>query len=158
MLLYPCCILPNSFSCYHQARVLLITCLLCLFKPQLRLPRLPWWLSGKETTNQRRRRKRCRLNPWVRKFPWRSQQQPTPVFLPGKSHGQRSLVGYDPWGHRGVKSDRVTKQGTRPMLCDNFLPHGFWVAFQFQNSIHIVLDISGSLSYCHKYYRFITFL
>ena len=71
----------------------------------------------------------------------------------------RGLMGYNPWGHRGVKNDRVTKQqGTRPMLCDNFLPHGFWVAFQFPNSIQTVLDISGSLYYCHKCYRFITFL
>ena len=33
------------------------------------------------------------VNPWVRKFPWRRKWQPTPVFLPGKSHGQRSLAG-----------------------------------------------------------------
>ena len=32
--------------------------------------------------------------------PWRRKWQPTPVFLPGESHGQRSLVGYTPWGHR----------------------------------------------------------
>jgi len=32
--------------------------------------------------------------------PWRRKQQPTPVFLPGEFHGQRSLVGYSPWGHR----------------------------------------------------------
>ena len=36
----------------------------------------------------------------VRKIPWRRKWQPTPVFLPGKSHGQRSLVGYSPWGCR----------------------------------------------------------
>ena len=35
---------------------------------------------------------------WVRKIPWKRAWQPTPVFLPGKSHGQRSLVGYSPWG------------------------------------------------------------
>ena len=40
------------------------------------------------------------FNPWVRKIPWRRTQQPTPVFLPGKSHGQRSLAGYSPQGHR----------------------------------------------------------
>jgi len=34
------------------------------------------------------------FDPWVRKIPWRREWQPTPVFLPGKSHGQRSLVGY----------------------------------------------------------------
>ena len=39
------------------------------------------------------------FNPWVGKIPWRSKRQPTPLFLPGKSHGQRSLVGYSPRGH-----------------------------------------------------------
>ena len=41
-----------------------------------------------------------RFNPWVRKKPWRRKWQPTLVFLPGKSHGQRSLVSYSPWGRR----------------------------------------------------------
>ena len=36
---------------------------------------------------------------WVRKTPWRRKWQPTPVLLPGKFHGQRSLAGYSPWGH-----------------------------------------------------------
>ena len=38
-------------------------------------------------------------DPWVGKIPWRRTWQPTPVLLPEKSHGQRSLVGYSPWGH-----------------------------------------------------------
>ena len=49
---------------------------------------------------------KCRtpsFNPWVRKSPWRRKWQPTPVLLPGESHGQRSLVGYSPQGHK--KSD-----------------------------------------------------
>ena len=37
---------------------------------------------------------------WVRKIPWRGEWQPTPIFLPGKFHGQRSLAGYHPWGHK----------------------------------------------------------
>ena len=37
---------------------------------------------------------------WVRKIPWRRKWQPTPVFLPGKFHGQRSLAGYSSWNHR----------------------------------------------------------
>ena len=37
---------------------------------------------------------------WVRKIPWRRAWQPTPAFLPGESHGQRSLVGYHPWGRK----------------------------------------------------------
>ena len=44
--------------------------------------------------------KRHRLNPWVGEIPWRRKWQPTPVFLPGESHGQRRLVGYSPWGHK----------------------------------------------------------
>ena len=40
------------------------------------------------------------FNPWVRQIPWRRAGQPTPVFLLGESRGQRSLVGYSPWGHR----------------------------------------------------------
>ena len=35
---------------------------------------------------------------WVGKIPWRKEWQPTPVFLPGESRGQRNLVGYSPWG------------------------------------------------------------
>ena len=40
------------------------------------------------------------FDPWVRKIPWRRKLQPTPVFLPGKSHGQKILVGYSPWHHK----------------------------------------------------------
>ena len=40
--------------------------------------------------------KRRKFNPWVRKIPWIKAWQPTPVFLPGESHGQRSLAGYSP--------------------------------------------------------------
>ena len=40
------------------------------------------------------------LDPWVRKIPLRKKWQPIPVFLPGKSHGQRSLEGYSPWGYK----------------------------------------------------------
>ena len=55
---------------------------------------LPWWLSSKESC-------KCRkygFNLWVRKIPWRRKWQPTPVLLPGESHGWRSLAGYGPWG------------------------------------------------------------
>ena len=40
------------------------------------------------------------LIPESGKIPWRKKWQPTPVFLPGKSHGQRRLAGYSPWGHK----------------------------------------------------------
>ena len=57
----------------------------------------PWWLSGKESACQCRRHKR-RFDPWIGTIPWRRKWQPTPVFLPGKSHGRGSPVGYSPWG------------------------------------------------------------
>ena len=42
----------------------------------------------------------CRFGPWIRKITWRRKWQPTPVFFTGKFHGQRSPLGYGPWGHR----------------------------------------------------------
>ena len=41
-----------------------------------------------------------RVDSWVGKIPWRRKWQSTPVLLPGKSHGRRSLTGYSPWGHK----------------------------------------------------------
>ena len=60
----------------------------------------PGGASGKESACQCRRCKRCRFDPWVGKMPCSRKWQVTAVFLPGKSHGQRSLVGYCPWGHK----------------------------------------------------------
>ena len=68
---------------------------------------LPRWLSGNESVCQCRRCKRCRFDPWVRKIPWRREWQPTLVFLPGKFHGQRSLVGCSLWG--GKESDTTER-------------------------------------------------
>jgi len=56
--------------------------------------RLPRWHSARESTCQCRR---LGFDPWIRKIPWKRKWQPIPVFLPGKSHGQRSLAGYSPW-------------------------------------------------------------
>ena len=58
------------------------------------------WLSGKESACQCRRCRRLGFNPCVRKISWSSKWQPTPVFLPGTFQGQRSLVGYSPYGRR----------------------------------------------------------
>ena len=55
--------------------------------------RLPWWLSGKESSCQCRRHG---FDPWIEMIAWRREWRPTPVFLPGEFHGQRSLVGYSP--------------------------------------------------------------
>ena len=61
---------------------------------------LPIWLSGKESACQCRRCRRLGFDLWVRKIPWSSKWQPTLVFLPGKSHGQKNLEGYSPWGRK----------------------------------------------------------
>ena len=66
---------------------------------------LPWWLNGKEPTCQCRR---CSFNLLVGKIPWQRKWQPTPAFLPGESHGQSSLVGYNPYGHR--EADMIEQQ------------------------------------------------
>ena len=65
----------------------------------LRIPerRLPWWLRWQRICLQCRR---LGFNPWVRKIPWRRECLPTPVFMPGESHGQMSLVEYCPWGSK----------------------------------------------------------
>ena len=69
--------------------------------------RLPRWLSGKESTLQCRRH---RFDPWAGKMPWRRKWQPTPVFLPGKSHGQRRPMAYSSGGHKTVRRNLATKQ------------------------------------------------
>ena len=46
------------------------------------------------------------LNPWARKNPWRREWEPTLVFLTGEFHGQRSLVGYSPWGHKELDTTK----------------------------------------------------
>ena len=61
---------------------------------------LPGWCSGNEPICQCRRCKRQVFNRWVRKIPWNKKWLPTPVFLPGKFHGQRNLVGYSPWSSK----------------------------------------------------------
>ena len=63
---------------------------------------LPQWLSGKESACQCRGH---RLDPWVRKIPWRRKWELIPVFLPKKSHGQRNLAGYSQSGHKTVGQD-----------------------------------------------------
>ena len=54
--------------------------------------------------------RRHRFSPWVGMIPWRRKWPPSPVFLPEKSHGQRSLAGYCPWGLKRVGRDLATKQ------------------------------------------------
>ena len=62
---------------------------------------------GKEAASQCRSCKGHGVDPWVGKIPWRRTRQPTPVFLPGASHGQKSLAGYSPRGCKESDSMRA---------------------------------------------------
>ena len=60
---------------------------------------ISWGLSGGTRKGSACQGRRLRFDPWVRKIPRRRKWQPTPLFLLGEFHGQRSLAGYSPWGH-----------------------------------------------------------
>jgi len=66
----------------------------------------PWWLSGLQS----RRHRRGRFDHYIEKIPWRKAWQPTPVFLPGESCGQRNLANYSPAAAKSLQSC--------PTLCD----------------------------------------
>ena len=59
--------------------------------------RLPVGATGTEPSDQCSRPKRYGFDPWVEKIHWKRSWQPTPVFLPGESRGQKNLAGYRPW-------------------------------------------------------------
>ena len=65
--------------------------------------------------------RRLGFDPWVGKIHWRRKWQPTPVFLRGESHGQRSLAGYSPWGHKESDMTEVTQHAN---LQKAFAPAG----------------------------------
>ena len=70
--------------------------------------------SGEESSCQCRRRG---LHPWSGKIPWRRKWQPTPVFLPGRSLGQRSLAGYNPRGPKESDTTERLSTHTRLLTC-----------------------------------------
>ena len=79
--------------------------------------RFPRWFS----VCQYRRCKRCGFDPWVENISWRRARQPTPGFLPGESHGQRSLAGYSPWSPKSQKWLKRLSTHTERILLFFFL-------------------------------------
>ena len=75
-----------------------------------------WWAAQNRTqlmqlsssSSQHRRCVRHGFDALVGKIPWRRSWQPTPVFLPGESHCQRSLAGYSPWGRKESDTTEAT--------------------------------------------------
>ena len=92
-----------------------------------------WWLSSKESTCQCRR---CRFDPWVGEIPWRRKQQPTSVFLLGKSLGQRSLAGIakglDATQHQHRNNNNNIESRTQA-CSDN-------IEYTFLNTVYIILN------------------
>ena len=76
---------------------------------------------------------RPRFDPWVGKIPWRKEWQPTPVFLPGESHEQRSLLCYRLWGHKDLNTtEQLTVHGVKSIVNYSFfLSLSLW----FRNAI-----------------------
>ena len=85
---------------------------------------------------------RCTFNPWVQKIPWRTKWQPTPVFIPGKFHEQRSLEVYSLWGR---KESNITERLRMHVLLDkeiiflSLVPLKHW---------KIILKLMKSLYHC----------
>ena len=76
---------------------------------------LPRWLGGKESTPVLETQETW-FNPSVEQIPWKRKWQPLPVFLPGKSHKQRSLAGYSRRGHKELNTIEHTQ--TRIHIAD----------------------------------------
>jgi len=110
------------------------------------LPRWRWWSSNPPC--QCRRHKRCGFNPWIGKIPWRRKWQPTPVFVPGESRGQRSLVGYiQSLGRYSCSSEKMEGREGRNHLKSIF-PAG---AFKLRTDLKINLKyFNKECSKCYK--------
>ena len=89
--------------------------------------------SGKESSCQCRGHKRHGLNPWVGEILWRRKWQPTPVFLPGKFHGWRSLAGHSPWSRKELK--------TTERACTHTHTHTISLRIMFLKFAHVVACI-----------------
>ena len=88
-------------------------------------PGLPWWLRWQRICSQCGR---PGFDPWVGKIPWRRDWHSTPVFLPRKYHGQRSLVGYSPGGLK-VRHDWATNT-------DKLSSSGDWILIIMPGAYH----------------------
>ena len=79
------------------------------------------------------------FDPWVGKIPWRKAWQTTPVFLPGESHGQKSLVGYSPWGLKELDITEATQHACTLLALTNAksLEGKFQIPFSFPTCLGI---------------------
>ena len=88
------------------------------------------------------------FNPWIGKILWRGKWQPFPVLLPGKSRGQRSLVGYYPWGHKKIRHDWIHTQDCFCLLYTCVLAYKvIWICKLSEINFHIEQDSSVQFSH-----------
>ena len=110
----------------------------------------PYGSASKEATCNAGYTRRFRFHPWVGKIPWRRKWKPTPVFLPGESHGQRSLVGCSAKDHKQLDT---TEQHTHPASVSSFCCCSFiadLILWMFTvSALYLKLSFLECLNYIH---------
>ena len=101
---------------------------------------LPWWLRGSRIHLQCRR---PGFDLWVSKIPWRREWRPTPVFLPGESHAQRSLVGYSTWSR---KESDMTEQLRLSLSWTLGWMQLYGPVFSFSLDMHPAAELLGHMA------------
>ena len=97
---------------------------------------LSWWQRQERICLQCRG---PRFDPWVGKISWRREWLPTLVFLPGKSHGQRSLVGYSPWGRKESDMTEQLHINKHTHIKFFFKKAGCWLLTIYQHATELSL-------------------
>ena len=119
----------------------------CFTPGKRTLVTLARWLCGKESSCHCWWHRRHRFDPWVGKIPWRRKWQFTQIFFPGKSHGQRSLAGYSPWGCR--EQDTIQQLSTQEKTREELDVNDLMGLYPRQIKLHLALlflwnDLQGT--------------
>ena len=89
-----------------------------------------------------------KFNPWVKKIPWRRKWQPTPIFLPGISHGQRSLAGYSPQGCKKLDTTQQLNKNKNKPYRSSFVCYLLLFPCCFQYSFFNFSHFDYNVSWC----------
>ena len=124
----------------------------------------PGDINGKEPTCQCRRHRRRQFELCIRKIPWRRAWQPTPVFLPGESHRQRSLAGYSPQSCKELDTTDVTLVCMHVSVYYQYTDTVYYIIYciqsvymymcQYIQTQYIIIQyIITDVSLCKKYFQ-----
>ena len=107
---------------------------------KIRTSQMAQWVKNAPAVQETRR---CGFNPWIRTIFWRRKKQPTSAFLPEKSHGQRTLVGYSPQGHKEIQLSTSTTHFKTMKIIHHLLgfaqTHVHWVGDAIQQPLPMLL-------------------